>query len=37
LGADTIDPDSVCTELNPDWMLPATTPTVPEMKIAAIA
>ena len=37
LGADTIVPDRVCSELKPDWMLPAITATVPLRKIATTA
>ncbi len=37
LGAETIVPVSVCTELKPDWRQPAITATVPAMKIATSA
>ncbi len=37
MGADTTVPDRLCSELKPDWMLPATTAIVPHRKIAATA
>jgi hypothetical protein len=37
LGADTIVPLNVCTELKPDSMQPAITATVPLRKIATTA
>src|SRR5207237_1717340 len=37
LGAETIVPDRLWSELNPDWMLPAITATVPSRMIAITA
>ena len=34
---ETIVPDRLCSELKPDWMLPATTATVPLSRIATTA